>query len=253
MFYDIFGGGGNVSLNVDSEFVYYNDIVHYVSDMFDEVKGGNADDLLRKVKDVINEYGLSKTNEKGFLKLRQDYNNGRNSWEYFYALTCYSFNYQYRFNNNHEYNSSFGRNRSHFSKRMEKRFVDFVHRINDIDIVFDNKDFRDIDLSDADENDLVYCDPPYLISVGNYNDGKRGFKGWDEGDEKDLLGLLDKLDEQGARFALSNVLEHKGQSNDLLKSWSKKYKIHYLDKDYSNCNYQVKNDKKSIEVLITNY
>lgn len=253
MFYDIFGGGGDVSLNVDSEYVYYNDIVHYIGDMFTNIKGRNAEDCLNKVNKIIEQYDLSKTNEEGFLKLREDYNNGKKSWDYFYTLTCYSFNYQYRFNNNHEYNSSFGRNRSCFSKQMESRFVDFIHRINNIDIVFDNKDFRDIDLSDADENDLVYCDPPYLISVGNYNDGKRGFKGWGEQDERDLLALLDSLDGQGTRFALSNVLEHKGETNYILKEWSKKYKVHYLDKDYRNCNYQVKNDKKSIEVLITNY
>lgn len=253
MFYDIFGGGGNLSLNVNSDFVYYNDIVHYIGEMFEEIKGSDVDVCLDRVNTIIKQYELSKTNEEGFLKLRADYNSGKNSWDYFYVLTCYSFNYQYRFNNNHGYNSSFGRNRSCFSKQMEKRFVDFVHKLNSIDIVFDNKDFRDIDFSDADKNDLVYCDPPYLISVGNYNDGKRGFKGWGKQDELDLHTLLDTLDSQGTRFALSNVLEHKGQSNDILKEWSKKYNTIYLDKNYENCNYQAKNDKKTIEVLITNY
>lgn len=253
MFYDIFGGGGNISLNINSEHVYYNDIVSYIGNMFNEIKGENAEFCLSKVNKIIKEYNLSKTNEEGFLKLRQDYNNGKKSWEYFYVLTCYSFNYQYRFNNNHDYNSSFGRDRSSFSPQMEERFIEFIHRLNNIDIVFDSKDFRDIDLTDADKNDLVYCDPPYLISIGNYNDGKRGFKGWGVQDELDLLALLDRLDNQGTRFALSNVLEHKGQTNDILKEWSKKYIIHYLNKDYTNCNYQVKNDKKSIEVLITNY
>lgn len=32
-FYDVFGGGANLSLNVDSEYVYYNDIVPYVSEV----------------------------------------------------------------------------------------------------------------------------------------------------------------------------------------------------------------------------
>ena len=42
MFYDVFGGGGSVSLNVNSEYVYYNDIVPYVSNMFNDLKGANA-------------------------------------------------------------------------------------------------------------------------------------------------------------------------------------------------------------------
>ena len=42
MFYDVFGGGASVSLNVNSEYVYYNDIVPYVSNMFNDLKGANA-------------------------------------------------------------------------------------------------------------------------------------------------------------------------------------------------------------------
>ncbi len=95
----------------------------------------------------------------------------------FFVLMSYSFNSQYRFNNKKEYNSSFGKNRSYYSENTEKKFIKFLERLNDIDIVFDNKDFRDIDYSDLNSDDFVYFDPPYLITTGNYNDGKRGFKG----------------------------------------------------------------------------
>lgn len=172
----------------------------------------------------------------------------------FFTLTCFSFNYQYRFNNKHEYNSSFGINRSCFSKATEKKFIDFMNRLNNIDISFINKDFRDVDYSDANENDLIYFDPPYLISCGNYNYGKRGFKGWGKQDDIDLMRLCDKLDEQDTRFAISNIFEHKGLKNDKLIEWSKKYNVHYLNYNYNNCNYQEDNkSNKTIEVLITNY
>lgn len=102
--------------------------------------------------------------------------------------------------------------------------------------------------------DLVYCDPPYLISTGSYNDGKRGFKDWTDVEEHQLLGLLDKLDSQGVKFALSNVLHHKGLSNDILIDWSRKYKVHYLNKTYSNCSYHLKEKTaKTVEVVITNF
>lgn len=70
-----------------------------------------------------------------------------------------------------------------------------------------------------------------------------------------LLNVLDDLADNGYKFALSNVLEHKGKSNEILKAWAKKYNIHYLEKDYKNCNYKTKDKKanSSIEVLITNY
>lgn len=47
-------------------------------------------------------------------------------------------------------------------------------------------------------------------------------------------------------------MEHKGKENKLLKEWSKKYKVIYLDNDYSNSSYNTKKGK-SKEVLIINY
>ena len=254
-FYDVFGGGANLSLNVDSEYVYYNDIVPYVSEVLKGMSETTADECVNKIKEIIDEYELSKTNIDGFKKLRGDYNAGRKDWLTFYTLMCYSFNNQYRFNNNHEYNSSFGHHKSCFSNVTEKKIKKAIERLDNIDIVFDNKDFRDVDLSNADENDLVYLDPPYLITCGNYNDGKRGFKGWNEQDDIDLMNLCDSLDSRGVKFAMSNVFENKGNRNERLIEWSKEYKVYYINNTYNNSNYQSKDkgENTTVEVLITNY
>lgn len=255
VFYDVFGGGGSLSLNVKAEHIYYNDIVSYIGDMFSILQDERIETSLEKIHRIINTYDLSKNNLEGFNKLREDYNKGNKSWDMFYMLVCHSFNYQYRFNNKHEYNSSFGKNRSFYSETTEGKFIKFMERLHKLDIVFDNKDFRDIDFSDVNKDDLIYFDPPYLITTGNYNDGKRGFKGWNEDDERDLLSLCDMLDEQGTRFALSNVFECKGKSNNILKKWSNNYNLAYINSDYNNCNYQAKDKStgNTVEVLITNY
>lgn len=255
MFYDVFGGGANLSLNVNSEHVYYNDIVPYVADVLNGMKEIDAEECIGKIKEIINTYELSKTNIEGFKRLRDDYNKGRKDWLTFYTLMCYSFNNQYRFNNNHEYNSSFGYHKSCFSNVTEQKIKKVIERLDKIDIIFDNKDFRDIDFSDADENDLVYFDPPYLITCGNYNDGKRGFKGWSKKDDRDLMDLCDSLDYQGVMFAMSNVFENKGNRNEELIEWAKEYKVHYINNTYNNSNYQSKDRGKNttVEVLITNY
>lgn len=255
VFYDVFGGGGSLSLNVKAEHIYYNDIVSYIGDMFSVLQDESIETSLEKIHRIINTYDLSKNNLEGFNKLREDYNKGNKSWDMFYMLVCHSFNYQYRFNNKHEYNSSFGKNRSFYSETTEGKFIKFMERLHKLDIVFDNKDFRDIDFSDVNKDDLIYFDPPYLITTGNYNDGKRGFKGWNEDDERDLLSLCDMLDEQGTKFALSNVFECKGKSNNILKKWSNNYNLAYINSDYNNCNYQAKDKSKgnTVEVLITNY
>ena len=249
MFVDVFGGSGTVLLNTKAEHYMYNDINPYVSSIFKGIATEDTDYIIRRIEDIIENYSLSKTNKEGFEKLRNDYNNGKNDWITLYTLMCYSFNYQFRFNNNHQYNSSFGKNRSCFSSKQKENLYVMKNAIS-TDIVFSSKSFIDIDYSDFDENDLLYFDPPYLTSVGNYNDGKRGFEGWTKEHEIKLLELLDRLNEQGTKWALSNNLKY---DNSLLDKWKNKYNIHYLNGDYSNCSYNKIDKSEDIEVLITNY
>ena len=252
-FYDIFGGGCNVCINVKSEYKYFNDVNLYLKEMFKGIQDNSTQEILSKIDNLINVYNLTKTNKLGFEQLRTDYNNGLKSWEYLFTLICHSFNYQVRFNNKHQYNSSFRINRIGFTNNMKQNLIKFADIIHNKNIVFCSEDFRKIDYSNADNNDLVYFDPPYLLCCGVYQDGKRGFGGWNETDEKDLYDLCDRLNGQGVRFAMSNVIESKGQSNDLLKKWSSRYNTHILNADYTNSNYQRESSEKDIEVLITNY
>ena len=167
-------------------------------------------------------------------------------------LSCYSFNYQFRFNSNHEYNNPFGRNRSQFSESMRNSLIKFVTKLHTSDISFTTKDFVDFEIDDLNAGDFIYCDPPYLITTGSYNDGNRGFKDWGIDEEQQLYDFLDKANEKGIRFAFSNVLEHKGKTNNMLIEWSQKYKIIDINRDYSNSSYNTGRGQ-SREVLIINY
>jgi DNA adenine methylase Dam len=248
-FVDIFGGSGTVLINTKAKYYLYNDINQYVSSIFKGLVTEDTDEIIRKIETIITEYSLSKTNKEGFEKLREDYNNGRNDWITLYTLMCHSFNHQFRFNSNHKYNSSFGSIRAYFSECQKNDLFQMKQKIN-TNIIFSQKDFKDINYSNFGLNDLLYFDPPYLASVGNYNDGKRGFDGWTEEHDKKLLGILDSLNEQGIRWALSNNLKY---DNPFLCKWKDKYAIHYLSGDYVNSHYNKKDRSKDIEVLITNY
>ena len=245
-FVDLFGGGFNVGINVEAEHIIYNDIQKEVTQLLNYIKGHNIEELLHEIENYIEIYKLSKENKKGYLALREDYNLGIKTPMKFYTLICYAFNNQIRFNKNSEYNMPFGTNRSFFNPSLKNKFIDFCTRINKIDCVFLNISFDKFDFSELDENDFVYCDPPYLNSVASYNEGK----GWTEQHEKVLLNILDELNDKNIKFALSNNLKYE---NQLLQEWKSKYKVHYLYADYSNCNYQKKDKSKDIEVLITNY
>lgn len=271
-FYDVFAGGANVGINVEIDGdVLINDIEKSVIDLYKFIQINDYTTILEQVKQVIKEYNLSDTqtngyqyygvdsskglkdvNQKSYEQLRDDFNNDRFSEEekplIFYVLITYAFNNQIRFNSKGEYNMPTGKR--DFNSSMQKKLKDFKEVISKDNVYLSNKDFREVLKRVKDTKDFVYLDPPYLITTAAYNENG----GWSEQDEADLLEALDVLNERGVRFALSNVLIHKGVENDLLIKWSKKYNIHYLNFNYNNSNYQsTAKNNKTVEVLITNY
>ena len=252
-FVDLFSGGFNVGINVNANRIICNDNISYLIELYEYIKETGTEELILKIKEVINEYKLDKANKEGYLKLRNEYNLSKKP-VFLFVLICFSFNHQIRFNNSHQFNAPFGKNRSEYNMRIEENLKTFSETLKKKEIVSSSLDFLNVDLSELGKEDFVYCDPPYLISSASYNDGNRGFKNWTEKEEKELLELLDTLNSKGVKFALSNVLYHKGQENKILAEWSQKYNIHYIDSSYSNCNYQLKDrENKSVEVLVTNY
>jgi DNA adenine methylase len=257
IFVDLFAGGCNVGLNVKAEKVICNDNLKFLIEMYQQFQQNSINKILQHIENQINTYELSLTNEQGYKKFRQDYNQHKNPLDLF-VLIAYSFNHQIRFNNSHEFNNPFGRERSSFNDTMQANLIHFVRKIQNSKIEFTCFDFDKFDLSFLTSNDFVYCDPPYLITTGTYNDGKRGFTGWNEVQEHKLLQILDNLHHNNIKFALSNVLEHKGKTNDILNNWlktNKNYIVNPIQNDYANANYQtlIRDKEASVEVLITNY
>lgn len=256
-FVDLFAGGCNVGINIDAENITLNDNLIYLIELYKQLQQYPTAFTLNHIYSQIAKFELSKENDHGYKCLRECYNEYKNPLDLL-VLISYSFNHQIRFNNNHKFNNPFGRNRSSYNKNIERNLEKFINIIKKKKIQFSCSSFEDFDYSTLNSQDFVYCDPPYLITTGSYNDGKRGFKGWTEQEEVSLLSLLDHLGTKNIKFALSNVIKHKGKENDILSNWLKrneKYHISFIDKDYSNSNYQSlnKNKNSSIEVLITNY
>ena len=253
----MFGGGGEIALNVNADKVYYIEKSAQLVNIFK-----NLDlEFVQQVEKCIKKYGLSKTNKQGFLDLRDYYNKelyhteSREQAVVLYCLITHSFNYQMAFNSKRQFNMPSGAGRSYFSDNLKEKLLRYIEHINEKDISFICRDFLDVFITElpAPDKCFIYADPPYLITTGSYE--RDYFCKWSENYEKRLLSFLDRLNERGYQFALSNVLEHKGKENTLLKEWAKNYNIHYLNADYSNCNYQTnsKELKSSVEVLITNY
>ena len=256
-FVDLFTGGGNIAVNVNANKIIANDNETHVIDIYKAFQNGydSVEGIINAIESYIAKYNLSIDNTEGFNKLRNDYNSNPFKSNYItstvlYVLICYSFNHQFRFNSKGEFNMPFGKNRSQWNDTMKKNLINFHKAITEKNIIFTNKDFNELKIDKLSSNDFVYCDPPYLITCATYNEKD----GWNENSERKLLELLDKLNSQSVKFALSNVLFSKGKTNDILIEWSQKYNVHHLDYTYQNCNYHTKDkESKPDEVLITNY
>lgn len=254
IFVDLFCGGGDVSINTRASHIYANDINYHVIDIMKTIQSMPITEVLKYIDDTIRRWNLSKDSKENYLHFRDYYNSSNRNPLDLYVLMCYSFNFQFRFNSKHEFNNPFGQNRSHFSANMRSNLVAFSQQIKDI--VFSSLDFREFDFSLLKNGDMVYADPPYLLSCGSYNDGKRGFRGWTVDDDLKLMEILQRLHERGVHFALSNVVEHKGSRHHFLENWVERnrFVMHDIGVDYNNCNYQNKN-KNAVtrEVVVTNY
>ncbi len=252
-FIDMFAGGLNVGINIEAKRIIANDQISYLIEMYEYFQKTDINSILNGIDAIINDYSLSQTNVEGYNRLRNDYNSSQTPLKLF-VLTCFSFNHQIRFNNSMKFNTPFGKDRSSYNESIKNNLINFCNKLKNESYEFQSIDFRKIDISHLGPSDVVYCDPPYLITTGSYNDGKRGFGDWKQEEDDALLELLDRLDKQNVPFFLSNVFYHKGQQNDKLIEWSKKYKVIYIDKSYSNCSYHFKDrNAKTVEVLITNY
>ena len=265
VFWENFSGGCNIAQNIKAKSYICCDVIEPLQKMLTYLKDTDLDYILNAVDRIINYFELSKTNQEGFLKLREIYNTYPSfEWSQnvhrealFFTLICYSFNNQIRFNKNGEYNMPFGKDRSSFNEQLRKNLTVWHNAVRNKHIIFSTKDFRDTFrqmLVNGSPKDFCYLDPPYFAgSVATYNENG----GWTENDERDLLLILDNLNEKNIYFGLSNVLSNKGKNNDILLEWINKnnYTVHHLNHTYGNCNYHAKDKSTSStdEVFITNY
>ena len=219
-FYDLFGGGATVSLNVHAKRIIYSDNNWIVAELLQFLAKNKVTDLYKRIVALIKKYNLNKGNKEAYVSLRRDYNS-RSLPErdpiLLYLLICYGFEHQIRFNTNLEFNNPCGN--SGFNDEMYEKLITFNSRVNSIDIEFLHGDYS-LYFNQFKAGDFVYCDPPYLATCGVYNDGKRGFNGWDSKQQVKLLSFLKRLDAMGIRFMLSNYAEHDEYNNNDLIDWA---------------------------------
>jgi adenine-specific DNA-methyltransferase len=245
-FVDAFGGGFNVGININTNRIVYNDVNHFVSKLVASFRTTDTYQYILYLKRIIKKFRLEPENAENYIKVRDYYNAfplDKRDPKLLYAVILYGFNQQIRFNSDHDFNNPVGMR--WFNDKVLEKMISFSRIIKEKNVHFESKDYHDL-FYEVDKNTFTYLDPPYMLTTGAYNDGKRGFHGWNSETEKRFFDFVDKLNEEGKPFMISYVLEHKGKHNLSLAEWIKKGGYNIIEVDPT-----LGNNRK--EVLITNY
>ncbi len=245
-FVDIFGGGFNVGININAGSIIYNDINHFVCDLVASFKTNDTYAYILYIKRIIKKFDLEPANSANYIKARDYYNSlplNKRDPKLLYTIILYGFNQQIRFNGSHDFNNPVGMR--WFNDKVLEKMISFSRAIKEKNVIFESKDYSEL-FDEIDKNTFTYLDPPYMLTTSSYNDGKRGFQGWNFETERQLFDFADKLNNEGKYFMISYVLEHKGQFNLQLDSWISK-------EDYTLIELEpiIGNNRK--EILITNF
>ena len=264
-----FVGGGSVMLNVDADGYLLNDIDSCVISLHRMLQGyiGREGEFMDELYAIIDQYGLSlslrsdvvprelkaaypktyyaRYNKTGYQRMKADFiADGQQNMLRLYLLLIYGFNHMLRFNGKGQFNLPVGN--VDFNKNVQDALTGYFRLLSQKQTEWHNEDYRQF-LGNIifQEGDLVYLDPPYLITFSEYN------KLWNEDTERDLLTLLNNLNERGVNFAISNVTHYRGRTNTLFLEWSAQYHTHSIKSNYISFNDN--SIKQFSEVLVTNY
>lgn len=222
-FYDLFSGSAVVSMNVDAQEYFVNDIDKNLYELYGMFKIFPADMIIRHIESRVDEYGLAKERishktfdddrveryKAAYAKLRDAYNKDRFILD-FYTLMFYSFSQQFRFNSKGHFNMPCGNDC--FSESNKEYIINGSKFFRNENVHISNKSYLDFDVTEFNKDDFVYIDAPYHKTTAVYNENN----GWTENNELELYHFCEKLDKARIKFAMSNVFKNKGTVNQML-------------------------------------
>lgn len=264
-----FVGGGSSFLNSKGTSYMLNDIDSYVVELHRQIGSytGKSEELFDALFEIIDFYGLScsyrgicvpedmkkkyvktyysKYNKDAYIRMRKDFNANKNDFLRLYLLLIYGFNHMIRFNGKGDFNLPVGN--VDFNNNVYQALNNYLDFVGEHEIEFFNMDYISfLEKIRFDKNSYVFLDPPYLISMSEYN------KLWNDKKENELCEYLDSLNDRGIKFGITNLITHKGKVNQRFLEWSKKYCAYDVKSNYISFNDNtIKADSQ--EVFVTNY
>jgi DNA adenine methylase len=242
-----FMGTGAVSFNVNSNSYLLSDINPHLINFYNGIKDKKITHIT--VKEYLEKEGLrlKLANDncyEHYRYIRDRFNEKFEPLDFLF-LSRAGFNGMIRFSGKGKWNIPFCKKPERFNKSYITKIVNQVAKVShliDDNWIFVNKDFREVILL-ANENDIIYCDPPYH---GRYVDY---YNGWTDNDEHDLYELL--LNTK-AHFILSTWHHNDFRENEMIKKYWDKFNMVTKDHFYHSGG-KIENRNSIVEALVFNF
>lgn len=201
----------------------------------------------RIVREFLTHEGhlLLKKGQDHYYEVRERFNQTCNPLDFLF-LNRAGFNGMIRFNRNGGFNIPFCHKPNRFAQAYITKIVNQVSCISQLmkarDFTFKCQSFEET-VGCADDEDMIYCDPPYIDRHVDY------YNGWIDAHEHTLFNALTKTP---SRFILSTWHHNDFRSNGYIESlWSR---FHILTRDhFYHVGGSENNRNPMVEALVANF
>ena len=240
-----FMGSGVVGFNIEPHRAIFADTNPHIIEFYNRIKSGKITHCV--VRAFLENEGrlLEQGDDEYYYTVRTRFNNEYNPLDFLF-LNRACFNGMIRFNKDYAFNVPYGHKPQRFTKAYITKIVNQVAHVEKLlrlhSWEFICQSFEDTIIM-ADENDFIYCDPPYIGRHVDY---------YDSWDEKSELALHKALIESKAKFMLSTWDHNDYRENEYIQSvWHDCKKI--TREHFYHVGAKEKNRHPVIEALLTNY
>lgn len=240
-----FMGSGVVGFNIEPHRAIFADTNPHIIEFYNQIKSGKITPY--SVRLFLEQEGkmLEQGDDEYYYVVRARFNKKHNPLDFLF-LNRACFNGMIRFNKNYDFNVPYGHKPKRFAKAYITKIVNQVAHVAEL-LQQHTWEFLcqpfEASIAMANENDFIYCDPPYIGRHVDYYDS------WDE--ESEIL-LNHLLQNSKANFMLSTWDHNDYRKNDYITQvWHDCTKITH--EHFYHIGAKETNRKPIVEALLTNY
>lgn len=218
VYYEPFMGSGIVGFNIEPERAIFSDNNPYIIKFYNSIKSNEID--LDTIRIFLEEEGkkLLESGKDYYNLVRDRFNKDGNILDFLFLNRC-CFNGLMRFNRNGKFNVPYCKKDDKLSFDYIDKIVEQVKKVKELldrhpDWQFICSDWKDI-VKDAKEEDIIYCDPPYLGLFSTY------YTEYDINNEKELQDFLNNI--CNSKWIYSSWKENKDKTNEFILDLIGKY------------------------------